>query len=74
MLAHGDGDGFAAVGGTDLHENGGDVFLYALLPEAKLFGDVGVGEPARHRFEYLQLARRKLLGGRVFGEKLLNFV
>ena len=74
LLAKRYGYGFAAVCRADFREYRRDVLLDALLLQPEPLGDVGVGEPARHRFEDLQLTRREFFGGRVFGEKLLDLV
>ena len=43
MFAQGDGDGFRAVGGADFRKDDcGRMFIYAVLPDAELFGYVAV--------------------------------
>ena len=42
-FAEGDGDGFRAVGGADFRKDDcGRMFIYAVLPDAELFGYVAV--------------------------------
>ena len=46
MLAHGDGDGLRAICRAYLRENGGHMFVHAILTDAQLLGDV-VGSAER---------------------------
>ena len=73
MLSERDGDGFGAVGGTDLLEERLDMFVDASVGNAELPGDVLVGETAAERFEDFRLTRCQLLDGRVFLQKFLDF-
>ena len=65
MLPERDGDGFGAVRGADLAEEGDDVLLHHVERDAELPGDVAVGEASDHRGEDLGLARRELGDGRI---------
>ena len=68
VLSEGDGDGFRTVRGTEFNEDGVDVLLYAVFANAKLLGDVGIGEAARDGMENLGLTWREVGHGRIFGE------
>lgn len=47
MRVQGDSRGFRAVGCAELLEDGADMFVDVVLPDAKLAGDVAVGEASR---------------------------
>ena len=57
MLSEGDGDGFGAVRGSNLLEEGLDMLLHHVEADAELLGDVGVGESADDGREDFLLTR-----------------
>ena len=73
VAAEGDGDGFGAVGGAELLEEEGCVFVNHGDADAERLGDVGVRQPVGQGFEDFPLARRERRHGRVVADDALNF-
>ena len=72
LLAHGDGDGFGAVDGTELGEDRDDVLTHAVGLDVELRGDLLVALAAGHCLEDLALAVGQFRGRRIVCDHLRN--